>query len=162
MDTYESDILDISGGGVGKKVLGVAVAIGVCLIIALMIYLATKDDSCADGKVKVGEKCLVECANGEVRVGEKCLVKCADGEVRVGVECKSKGGSDVDVVVPKTYTIDMCPVGYRDRTVKGSICTAGASVGFGEKEAKEVCDNAGHNWIPLDYMKNPYTCDIAA
>jgi hypothetical protein len=134
MDTYESDILDISGGD-NRKVLGVVVAMVVVgLIITLIVYfatkddgkvyratkadgkvyLATKDDGCAYGNVKVGEKCLMQCADGKVRVGEKCLVKCADGKVRVGVECKLAECADGKVRVGENCLVKCGDNHYRD------------------------------------------------
>lgn len=52
-----------------------------------------------------------------------------------------------------------CPRGYIGPDAMGK-CTAGWSKRCGEACAKFNCARARGKWIPLDYSKNPYTCQM--
>jgi hypothetical protein len=52
-----------------------------------------------------------------------------------------------------------CPIGYGGPDATGK-CTAGWSKKCGEDCAKFNCARATGTWIPLDYNRNPYTCQM--
>ena len=52
-----------------------------------------------------------------------------------------------------------CPRGFKGPDSKGN-CVAGWSTKCEEDCAKRNCAKAKGEWIPLDYRKNPYTCNM--
>lgn len=64
-------------------------------------------------------------------------------------------------VKPQTTltTFAACPVGYSGPDATGK-CVTGWSKACEQKCAEAKCSSAKGKWIPLDYKKNPYTCQM--
>jgi hypothetical protein len=62
-------------------------------------------------------------------------------------------------VKPPAVTYEPCPPGFSGPDSTGR-CIAGYTRTCAEKCAKNNCIKANGQWIPLDYMKNPYTCQM--
>jgi hypothetical protein len=59
----------------------------------------------------------------------------------------------------KLPTYSACPVGFSGPNSTGR-CIASYKATCGERCAKDNCVKANGQWIPLDYSKNPYTCQM--
>ena len=84
------------------------------------------------------------------------------GETKMHLwNCDSNNPNQKFVPVPIiTYNrFEACPRGYKGPEPTGK-CKAGWSTKCGEDCAKNNCAIAEGKWIPLDYSKNPYTCQM--
>jgi hypothetical protein len=71
--------------------------------------------------------------------------------------CSFNGGKLV--ALPSQPTVlSACPVGFTG--ADGKVCTGGWTADCQEECARNKCSSFGGTWVPLDYSKNPYTCNV--